>query len=623
MMNYRLWGNLTYVVSAYDIFPDGTDVTNKLQALVNLANSEGRTAIFFPPGEYFVTYINNDENIYYFGDNASFIGGYTKKIAQIGQEFSGADSYNVLDFGAKRDYVTDNRTAIQDAINVVSSNGGGELFFPEGHYYIDDYLVLKDKVRMVSVPDTVTLDFSRYNGFHEYGGCIRAQGSLATTSYVPTTAINKGTNEITFPSVTGLEVNQAILISNGESSWGGEGTKGEIQLIAKIDTSTNKVILAGRTFDSYSTSGLKVNHINTITCGMKGFRIIGNGINENSPDNGFTSGTRGDTGVYIQYGKNVTIKDCHFTKIENRCVLLDTTIDSTIDSCVFYFDEREYLLQYGTAVLGACQNITITKCKSYNDRHCFTTAAGIGCPRFINVTGNFSYGSWVNGFNTHRGGEFIIFEGNFVDSKFCGMDIRCKNVTIIGNILKGRYTDGAARNSWGIGLTWSVGEIIISNNQIDNVDTGISLNGLDSISNTNNITIDNNRISNVVRGINLANTSTTDRVLKGLRIIGNTIKIATSWGIYVSGKIAGAVIVHNHTQNTVASGIVCDNPVGYVISENVCEDVPASVYAMALQGTGNTCTVKGNKYINCGRGLSNVAAVDVNSSVSDNVQITF
>lgn len=92
MMNYRLWGNLTYVVSAYDIFPDGTDVTNKLQALVNLANSEGRTAIYFPPGEYYVTYINNDNNIYYFGDNAKFVGGYDQVITQIGS-FTENDVY--------------------------------------------------------------------------------------------------------------------------------------------------------------------------------------------------------------------------------------------------------------------------------------------------------------------------------------------------------------------------------------------------------------------------------------------------------------------------------------------------------------------------------------------------
>ncbi|MBY0205252.1 hypothetical protein [Paenibacillus cucumis (ex Kampfer et al. 2016)] len=90
MMNYRLWGELVYVVTAYDIFPDGTDVTNKLQALVNLANIQGRTAIFFPAGEYFVTYINNDENIYLFGDNATFVGGYTKAISQIGD--AGTDS---------------------------------------------------------------------------------------------------------------------------------------------------------------------------------------------------------------------------------------------------------------------------------------------------------------------------------------------------------------------------------------------------------------------------------------------------------------------------------------------------------------------------------------------------
>ncbi|MEI2285024.1 SGNH/GDSL hydrolase family protein [Paenibacillus polysaccharolyticus] len=85
MMNYRLWGELVYVVTAYDIFPDGTDVTNKLQALVNLAKAAGRTAIFFPAGEYYVTGLSNTDGLYFFGDNASFVGGYSETIAQFGQ----------------------------------------------------------------------------------------------------------------------------------------------------------------------------------------------------------------------------------------------------------------------------------------------------------------------------------------------------------------------------------------------------------------------------------------------------------------------------------------------------------------------------------------------------------
>lgn len=80
----KQFGEAFYIVTAYNIFPDGTDVTAKLQSLVNLSKTEGRSAIFFPNGQYFVTELNNTEGIYFFGDNASFIGGYTVEITQIG-----------------------------------------------------------------------------------------------------------------------------------------------------------------------------------------------------------------------------------------------------------------------------------------------------------------------------------------------------------------------------------------------------------------------------------------------------------------------------------------------------------------------------------------------------------
>lgn len=48
--------------------------------------------------------------------------------------------YNVKDFGAKGDGVTDDTLAIQLAINSTSRTGGGEVFFPPGIYLIGNYV---------------------------------------------------------------------------------------------------------------------------------------------------------------------------------------------------------------------------------------------------------------------------------------------------------------------------------------------------------------------------------------------------------------------------------------------------------------------------------------------------
>lgn len=50
--------------------------------------------------------------------------------------------YNVLDFGAKADNLTDDQPAIQAAINAAKAAGGGTVFLPAGTYKVNDTLTL-------------------------------------------------------------------------------------------------------------------------------------------------------------------------------------------------------------------------------------------------------------------------------------------------------------------------------------------------------------------------------------------------------------------------------------------------------------------------------------------------
>ncbi|MVP00347.1 hypothetical protein [Paenibacillus lutrae] len=87
ILNYRAWNEVTHIVSTYGIYP-GPDVTVKLQELVNKAIAEGRKAIFFPRGDYYVTSLVNAEKVVFFGDNARFVGGYSGIIQQLGNVLS-------------------------------------------------------------------------------------------------------------------------------------------------------------------------------------------------------------------------------------------------------------------------------------------------------------------------------------------------------------------------------------------------------------------------------------------------------------------------------------------------------------------------------------------------------
>ena len=57
------------------------------------------------------------------------------------------DVYNILDFGAKSDYEFNNRTAIQDAIDLCNKNGGGMVLIPNGFYFTGP-ITLKSNVNL-------------------------------------------------------------------------------------------------------------------------------------------------------------------------------------------------------------------------------------------------------------------------------------------------------------------------------------------------------------------------------------------------------------------------------------------------------------------------------------------
>jgi hypothetical protein len=64
---------------------------------------------------------------------------------------------NVKWWGAKGDGVSDDGTAIQSAMNYVSSAGGGIVYFPKGQYKCTSRLLLRNNVNLVGVPGLSTI----------------------------------------------------------------------------------------------------------------------------------------------------------------------------------------------------------------------------------------------------------------------------------------------------------------------------------------------------------------------------------------------------------------------------------------------------------------------------------
>jgi hypothetical protein len=73
------------VVSVRDFGAVGDGISNdtsKVQAAVNAVGANG--SIYFPKGVYYVTALTGADNVVFYGDGASFTGGYSRKIAQNG-----------------------------------------------------------------------------------------------------------------------------------------------------------------------------------------------------------------------------------------------------------------------------------------------------------------------------------------------------------------------------------------------------------------------------------------------------------------------------------------------------------------------------------------------------------
>jgi hypothetical protein len=56
--------------------------------------------------------------------------------------------YNVVDYGATGDGVTDDQAAIQAALDAANADGGGFVYFPEGTYYIESALNVNGDITM-------------------------------------------------------------------------------------------------------------------------------------------------------------------------------------------------------------------------------------------------------------------------------------------------------------------------------------------------------------------------------------------------------------------------------------------------------------------------------------------
>lgn len=92
--------------------------------------------------------------------------------------------YNIVDFGAVGDGITNNAKAIQKAIDTCNEKGGGKVVVPAGNVFMTGSIVLKSNVEFHLEEGTILKASNRMEDYDAMEGMIASQIDSSVPSYV-------------------------------------------------------------------------------------------------------------------------------------------------------------------------------------------------------------------------------------------------------------------------------------------------------------------------------------------------------------------------------------------------------------------------------------------------------
>jgi polygalacturonase len=513
------------------------------------------------------------------------------KIGILNKKADGIIS--VKEFGAVGDGLTDDTNAIQNAINTASIKGLTVLF-PPGRYMITgtNRLFLKSNVTLLGVPGAI-IDLSNRSGWDNagFGSCIIfGSGSLGNTINLSADAlVNAATLQVA--STAELAAGDLILLTSN-AVWLGDtnpGEIGELVTIKSVDSAT-QITLSHTIHENYLISDsariCKITPIENLT--IEGLTFIGKG-SPTASDN-----VRGQIGVGIAYGKNITIRDCTFKKIDQVSLELCSCYQFRVENCSFEHDPTPagIYVQYQCRISSACIYGVVDGVNGVLSRHTvvFGHNSGYnGIARHIRVKNCSAKGTWHAAYSTHNSAEHITFENNEAVGCLAGFNIRDKFAQVKGNrmfgcgqgifftkrVMKAHITDNEIVNCSGNGIYMNDSDldgdvvtdaIIIQDNYIDGATHGINLASITNATLKRNLNIKNNTIRNIVSGGNNSAIRISGKFTG--QIIGNDLYNCGSYGIFLQNNANHITIRHNyiqkavrcvHFENTVTYCVVRDN----------------------------------------------------------------
>jgi hypothetical protein len=251
----------------------------------------------------------------------------------------GQNVFNIESFGAKGDGIQLNTTAIQQAIDKCSQDGGGVVYINKG-IFLSGSIFLKDNVTLHLGANAVLLGSQRAEDYKTIGNFVDGLGHAKNRFFV-------GASEVINVSIEG----EGVINGQGDSPEFKihKDARGDVRPTLIKFSNCDKVRMKGVTLRN---SGAWVSHYFGCT------DVLIQNVNIDSWSNG------NNDGIDIDCCENVRIDNCNISSRDDAIVLKATanrpTRNVVVSNCILHTSTGAFKI--GTESVGDIQNVSVSNC---------------------------------------------------------------------------------------------------------------------------------------------------------------------------------------------------------------------------------------------------------------------